>query len=405
MKQLTFILLPLTGCVYGAWQRHYHDNLDGYQTRDIPWVEQVEGPVRAFQSEDVSDDIQGMHEDGYAMIGYSSFVASDANIDNAERFADNLNGHIVLLYSAYSHTDVNTFVYYTEVPRSVTDYSGTVRSGGTTATYGGTETTADLIPVESEWYTPRYNYTATYWVKRQHIFGAGFSNVYEQDDKAWREPSAVEVGYIVSGSSASRAGIKAGDRILSVDGREVRDADHLLSIIHECAGDSIDVSILRGRRTLSASVHLEAMYDPVSDFPLVDGRDRLGKSQMNAILLSSYWWTLWYERNLNHNSSFEVLSTVGARDSVSHVVLGGGYRYYFLGNYGFGAFAEGIGGGRYHAGYRGEYGNFFAGPTVGGKVAFSFGLTLQARVGGTMSIGYLSEGLAPMFDVAAGWSF
>jgi hypothetical protein len=139
--------------------------------------------------------------------------------------------------------------------------------------------------------------------------------------------------------------------------------------------------------------------------PYVSGANRIGRLQTNTVILSSYWLTAWYERNTRSRSTWEAFATYGSRNAVEHVVLGGGYRYYLLGHFGLGVFAEVLGGARYHRFYNTDYGNAFFGPAVGAKGALPVGLTAQVRVGATYAVGYKSEGGTTIADVGLGWSF
>jgi len=69
------------------------------------------------------------------------------------------------------------------------------------------------------------------------------------------QPSAVMVATVETGSAADRAGLKAGDVVLSLDGRKITGADDLIrALTGEKIGRSIALDVLRGTERLTVSL-------------------------------------------------------------------------------------------------------------------------------------------------------
>ena len=67
------------------------------------------------------------------------------------------------------------------------------------------------------------------------------------------KPSTI-VQQLVPGMPADRAGIRAGDRIVSIDGRAMEDGNILVDTIHTSAGKRLHVVYVRNGRTVSVDV-------------------------------------------------------------------------------------------------------------------------------------------------------
>lgn len=76
-------------------------------------------------------------------------------------------------------------------------------------------------------------------------------------NKKWPDKAGLEVGNVVSGSGAEKAGIRVGDIILAVDDVEMNDVPDLISHIQgHKVGDVLKVKIQRGEQELTVNVTL-----------------------------------------------------------------------------------------------------------------------------------------------------
>jgi serine protease Do len=90
------------------------------------------------------------------------------------------------------------------------------------------------------------------------------------DESTTAEPTAgARVKSVVDGSPAAKAGIQPADRILAIDGAEVLDGAHLVTVIgRSLAGDTVTIQIERAGNRQNVAARLVAPQDPsAADVP------------------------------------------------------------------------------------------------------------------------------------------
>lgn len=103
------------------------------------------------------------------------------------------------------------------------------------------------------------------------------------------DAAKLEVGDISEGSGAADAGLKKGDVILSLDGKEVKKRQDLLKMLHDYKpGTKVPVKIRRGEEELELEVELksraEFFTDPMSRNDMMSGRFSERRSGFPRIL-------------------------------------------------------------------------------------------------------------------------
>ena len=161
---LSLLMLGLAACA-NPFVQFYQDRTDGTDLTKSSVVVLPTGEPKMFQGADKETDYQRMLENGYNLVGFSSFNGADVNVDGALAQAKAVHSEIVLIYS--KHTDTRSGVLPLTLPdtqTSTTTLSGSgFGSGGyrsfsgtaNTTTYG-TQTT--YIPYSVD----RYDYFASY---------------------------------------------------------------------------------------------------------------------------------------------------------------------------------------------------------------------------------------------------
>jgi membrane-associated protease RseP (regulator of RpoE activity) len=76
-----------------------------------------------------------------------------------------------------------------------------------------------------------------------------------------KRDAGVLVGKILAGRPAERAGIRVGDLIVSVDGTSVEDSGDLIDTLSEKDGKTVDLEIVRDKRTMHLKVEIPKVED------------------------------------------------------------------------------------------------------------------------------------------------
>ena len=89
------------------------------------------------------------------------------------------------------------------------------------------------------------------------LFGIGFP----------RAETGTVIGEVTAGKPAARAGLRAGDRVLAIDGDPVRTWNEIAARTHASPGKSLALEVRRGTRTLT--IHAKPGRDPRSGVGIV----------------------------------------------------------------------------------------------------------------------------------------
>jgi len=97
------------------------------------------------------------------------------------------------------------------------------------------------------------------------------------------------VGQVLSGYPAKQSGIEAGDRIIAINGREIKDWEGVLSAIHEGVkdGDILEVNVARGDRRFSLNIK-PSISETNNIFGQKISRPMLGIGPASEVLSVSY---------------------------------------------------------------------------------------------------------------------
>src|SRR5208337_4473772 len=97
---LGFFLIGGFACAR-PYAQYYHDNMQG---QDISILIFATGEPTAFRGNDPEVDNMKMVEDGYWMLGYSSFTGPQQHENQAIEQAKQLKASVVVIYSKYFDT-------------------------------------------------------------------------------------------------------------------------------------------------------------------------------------------------------------------------------------------------------------------------------------------------------------
>jgi len=262
MKRIFFfftIALLLNGCA-APFSKFYYDQTRGADISTNPkFIISNEEP-QIFRGKDPEKDAQSMVENGYSMVGYSSFNAGNVNEKGAITQAKKVHASTVIIYSKYTNTVSgvvpltlpNTQTSNTSLSGNVYDSSGYASySGNATTTTYGSQTT--YIPYSVN----RSDYFATYWVKlKPLVLGVAVNDLTNELRQEIQSNKGVIVAAVMKGSPAFKADIIKGDILKRIENTEIYDAASFSSVVEQFAGKKVKLIIYRNGNEIKKSISL-----------------------------------------------------------------------------------------------------------------------------------------------------
>lgn len=217
-------------------------------------------PQVSRSSGDSKQDALRMAEDGYELVGYSSFNGSNVDENDAIAQAKKVHASVVILSSEYTGTESG----YTPLTlpdtrtSSTTLHANAYGSGGYVSYSGTANTTTNGTRTTYIPYSVRKSdYFASYWIKKKPpVFGAHFKDLTPEIKQQLGSNKGVLINAVIKGSPAFEADILNGDVLRQIGDVSVFDNDSYQKALTKYEGREVDVVIVRGDKELHKSVKL-----------------------------------------------------------------------------------------------------------------------------------------------------
>jgi hypothetical protein len=211
-----------------------------------------------IQGYNIETDGRRMLEDGYSLLGFSSFNGGEINQNTALEHAKKIHAEKVIVYSAYTNT-ISGMMPMT-LPDTQTSYhSGSIYgSGGGFANYSGTSTTYGSRTTYMPYSISRYDYYASFWGRHKPSGGLGiyFDDLTDELRKDIGSNKGIRIVVVVKGSTAFNNDILVDDIIYKFNDIDVIDKVHFLNIIKENREQQIKLEIFRGGKSITKLIQL-----------------------------------------------------------------------------------------------------------------------------------------------------
>jgi len=275
MIKKLFIIVGITFLIHGCvapFSKFYNDQTGGVDITAIPTVVLSGGEPKLFRGNKEEDDSLKMLEDGYAMIGYSSFNAGNVDENGAISQAKKVHASVVIIYSKYTNTVSGTMPLTLPDTQTSTTYgSGNVYGSGNiygaggsayysgNANYSGSSTTT--IYGSKTTYIPysvrRNDYLATYWVKlKPPTFGTHIKDLTTELRQEIGSNKGMLITAVIKDSPAFYADIFRGDVLRKIGNIEIYSSENFQEALKKYQGKSINVLIYRNGKEISKEVRL-----------------------------------------------------------------------------------------------------------------------------------------------------
>jgi hypothetical protein len=221
-----------------ATQANYFES--SYKESAKPPARKPSAPARIYRGTDKEADHQRLLEDGYDILGYSSFEAGDVAPELALVQATKVNADLVLVYSQRNG----------RVPMSVQLEAAKAQARSADKSKDAPPSGRVIAPQASH-----YEYFASYWTKlAPPVLGLHV----QAPNKDAALDNGLPVLAVIKGSPAAAAEIRAGDSLLRIGDTDIRSVDALMQATSRYAGQSVEIVYVRETETLSRTVVLNA---------------------------------------------------------------------------------------------------------------------------------------------------
>ena len=259
MKKMLF-LLPLlfifSGCA-NPYSNFYTDRTGGVDILENSNIIVPTDKPNLIQGSNIENDGMRMLENGYLLLGVSSFNAGTTNQNLAIQHAKKVHADTVIVYSQYTNTLSGSMPL--TVPNTQTSYhsGGIYGSGGGFANYSGSSTTYGTSTTYMPYHVRRYDYYATFWIKAKPAsLGIHLDNLTNELRRKVESNKGVYIVAVVKDSPAFNADLLNGDIIRKFNNIEVANASHFTNLIAENKGQQIELEIFRNGKTILKQIQL-----------------------------------------------------------------------------------------------------------------------------------------------------
>lgn len=236
------LLLGLNGCASNPYSQFYVAKPQGAAVEKDPYLEPYYKEPLLFEGLSPESDSRQMIEDGYVMIGYSSFGAPYVDVAAAVKQAKKLKAKAVVLYP-----------------------SGAQKGKPGQHSLSPVQTVGAAI---SPWFDPYfrpnpshstyYEVLATYWVKHKNtIFGAWFNQSGWHGYQTLQKSNGLLVTAVEKGSPAFKANIVKGDVLNEINGSALSIVN-VHRVLESLAGKTVRVRLTRNGRNIDTVVQLNS---------------------------------------------------------------------------------------------------------------------------------------------------
>ena len=261
-KLICFLVLVMlvSGCAT-PFAKYYHDNLGGVDITQMSSLIVSSDTPRLEPGSEPESDLLKMTEDGYALVGYSSFNASEINIKGAMSQAKKIKASVVLFYRNYINTVSGNIPLTLPDNKTVRTYgsgsgnhSGNVYGYGGSAMYSGRSTysgssTSTIYGTKTTnipYSVNRYDYFATYWVKsKPPSLGVRCNNLPPEVKKEIGSNKGVIILAVIKGTPAYNSDILRDDIIKRINDIEITNMKNFVNLIAKHKGEKVTFAIIR----------------------------------------------------------------------------------------------------------------------------------------------------------------
>lgn len=260
----SLVFLALQGCVANGHQQFYTDLLKGRTAAETSHLIFHAGDPEVYSSSDPQNDGLAMFENGFELIGYSSFNGPMDTANDPKAHGRFVRAAVVLVHGQFSHSVTGSMPYtvYTPGKTITTTGQGTVYGSGGSASYSGS--TSTYVPGTSTTYQrpyqiDRYEQSASFWVRtKPPRLGVLPRDLTPEERSLYQRNRGVVARGIVKGSPAFLADLLRGDVIIRIGEDDVSDGPTFYATLDKYEGREVRITYLRAGREETKTLRIGA---------------------------------------------------------------------------------------------------------------------------------------------------
>lgn len=255
------ILFIQLGCA-NPYSKFYHDFTDGKGVTKSTQLYIANENVKIIKGDNIDLDNKRMEEDGYLILGYSSFNGSDGIGErNIIRHANQIHAAFAITYQNYTNTiSGNTPVTVPNNQFSSTTVNATVYgTNGTSKTLSGhaATTTYGTKTIDIPYSVDRYNCYVSYWIKiKPPVLGLNLNDLTDEIKQQIGSNKGSLVRTVIKGSPAYHSDIITGDIIKKIGDHEIYSPETYTNALKNFSDQSVDVTIIRKQLEISKNIKI-----------------------------------------------------------------------------------------------------------------------------------------------------
>jgi len=224
----------LSGCAVNPYAKYYINKIGGPEHIAKAGVKVFsEAPVLLRGSLKPEKDAEAMMEEGFDMLGYSTFNGPEFPEEKAVEQAKNIGATRVVIYSKYTETQTGAVPLF--------------------STIGNAVIATTTIPTHQR----RYDQGATYWAPGSPgLLGIRGRPLNDEERARLQTNKGVAVAIVIKKTPAYQTDLLKGDIIRAVNGKAILSADELSAVLNEFAGQQVTIALVRGSEALTKVVTL-----------------------------------------------------------------------------------------------------------------------------------------------------
>lgn len=259
-RLLTLIIFIVVFIIQGCsnpYSKFYTDYIDGINVlEDDRFIISTDEP-KLIAGSDIEEDIYSMLENGYYLLGISSFNSADTNHNQAIQHAKKVHADIVIVYKEYTNTVSKSLPMIS--PDTQTTYqSGSIYNPNIGLTsFSGSSTSYRTKTTYVPHNINMYNYYAYFWLKgKPPRLGILPTNLTPELRQVFGSNKGAYVMAVIKNSPAFIADILPHDIIRKINDTEVIDAVHFANLMDEYNEPNVKLEIFREGEIINKEITL-----------------------------------------------------------------------------------------------------------------------------------------------------